>query len=140
MSQPPMDAQSDPQGLAPPVSAPVEATGPSYLTVTKTISSWAFTLDHKRIGVMYLIGVLLMFLLGGLIAMLIRTELFSPLALITPLFADTVEAQADMYNKWFTTHGAIMVFLVIIFIVRSTVCAVLFSNLCDFRKALVPCR
>ena len=115
MSQPEKDAQSDSQAVTAPTAAvSVEATGPSYLTVTKTFTSWALTLDHKRIGVMYLIGVLIMFLVGGVFALLVRTELFSPLALITPLFADTVEAQADMYNKWFTTHGAIMVFLVII--------------------------
>ena len=115
MSQPERDAQSDSQVTSEPkVVTPEEHTGPSYLTVTKSIASWAFTLDHKRIGVMYLIGVLFMFLLGGVFALLLRTELFSPLALITPLFADTAEAQADLYNKWFTTHGAIMVFLVII--------------------------
>ena len=74
-----------------------------------------FTLDHKRIGLMYLVGVLSMFLLGGVFALLVRTELFSPIPLITPLFAGSdAGAQADLYNQWFTTHGAIMVFLVII--------------------------
>ncbi len=115
MSQPDTEAQ--------PVSGEPEATsaaasqgkpGVNYLNATNTFASWALTLDHKRIGLMYLIGVLFMFLLGGVFALLVRTELFSPLALITPLFADTPELQADLYNKWFTTHGAIMVFLVII--------------------------
>ena len=63
---------------------------------------------------MYLVGVLGMFFLGGVFALLVRTELFSPLPLITPLFASDPGAQADLYNQWFTTHGAIMVFLVII--------------------------
>lgn len=49
-------------------------SGPSYLTVTKTFASWALTLDHKRIGLMYLVGVLGMFFLGGVFALLVRTE------------------------------------------------------------------
>jgi len=115
MSQPDTEAQ--------PVSGEPEASsattsqgkpGVNYLNATSTFASWALTLDHKRIGLMYLIGVLFMFLLGGVFALLVRTELFSPIALITPMFADTPELQADLYNKWFTTHGAIMVFLVII--------------------------
>jgi len=63
---------------------------------------------------MYLVGVLGMFLIGGVFALLVRTELFSPIPLLTPLFAAEPGAQADLYNQWFTTHGAIMVFLVII--------------------------
>ncbi|MBT7131244.1 MAG: hypothetical protein HN891_11110, partial [Planctomycetes bacterium] len=115
MSQPDIDGRPDSDEVKTAAAATtVDESGPSYLTVTNTISSWVFTLDHKRIGLMYLIGVLFMFLLGGVFALLVRTELFSPLAMITPLFADTAEAQADLYNKWFTTHGAIMVFLVII--------------------------
>ncbi len=96
-------------------SQETKISGPSYLTVTNTLTSWMFTLDHKRIGLMYLVGVLSMFLLGGVFALLVRTELFSPIPLITPLFAgNDAGAQADLYNQWFTTHGAIMVFLVII--------------------------
>ena len=72
-------------------------SGPSYLTVTKTFASWALTLDHKRIGLMYLVGVLGMFFLGGVFALLVRTELFSPMPLITPLFAADPGAQADLY-------------------------------------------
>ncbi len=37
----------------------------NYLTHSHGIASWAFTLDHKRIGVMYLVSVLTAFLLGG---------------------------------------------------------------------------
>ncbi len=47
----------------------------NYLTHSRGISSWIFTLDHKRIGVMYLISVLVALFLGGLFAMLIRTQL-----------------------------------------------------------------
>jgi len=77
----------------------------SYLTHDKGILSWIFTLDHKRIGVMYLCSVLSAFALGGLFALLVRTELLTPGRTIM---------DADTYNQMFTLHGAIMVFLVII--------------------------
>ena len=91
--------------------------GPSYLTNPEGYStwdvfkSWAFTLDHKRIGVMYLCGVMLAFALGGLQAGLVRAELWNG----TPdLLGDTVEEAQNAYNQAFTLHGAIMTFLFII--------------------------
>jgi cytochrome c oxidase subunit 1 len=77
----------------------------NYLNHTKGIWSWLFTLDHKRIGIMYLICILTAFLLGGIFAMLIRFQLLTP--------GGTILTQ-DQYNQVFTAHGAIMVFLVII--------------------------
>jgi len=50
----------------------------NYLTNSKGILSWMFTLDHKRIGVMYLIGVVSAFTIAGLLALLIRLHLFHP--------------------------------------------------------------
>ncbi|MBM4112118.1 MAG: cytochrome c oxidase subunit I [Phycisphaerae bacterium] len=82
------------------------ASSDNYLTHSRGFLSWALTLDHKRIGVMYLVGVLTSFLVGGIFALLLRTELLTPGATIT--------ADANTYNQWFTLHGAIMVFLVII--------------------------
>ena len=67
--------------------------------------SWLITLDHKRIGLMYLASVLFMFFVGGVMAMLVRLELFYPgKTLLT----------AHQYNQVFTLHGAIMVFMFII--------------------------
>jgi cytochrome c oxidase subunit 1 len=79
----------------------------NYLTYTRGFRSWAFTLDHKRIGVMYLISVLGSFLVGGIFALMIRTELLTPGPTIPGV-------DANLYNQFFTLHGAIMVFLVII--------------------------
>ncbi len=76
-----------------------------YLNHGKGLWSWLTTLDHKRIGVMYLFTVLTFFLVGGLLAIAIRIELFTPGRTIM---------DADTYNRVFTLHGAIMVFLVII--------------------------
>ncbi len=81
------------------------AHGDNYLNHETGIMSWLKTLDHKRIGLMYLFTVLAFFLIGGLFALLIRLELFSP--------GQTL-MDANTYNKMFTYHGAIMVFLVII--------------------------
>ncbi|MGC4093652.1 MAG: cytochrome c oxidase subunit I [Polyangiaceae bacterium] len=81
------------------------ATDENYLTHEKGILSWIFTLDHKRIGVMYLCSVLAAFALGGFFALMVRTELLTPGKTII---------EADTYNQMFTLHGAVMVFLVII--------------------------
>ena len=78
---------------------------PDYLNVTKGLKSWLVTLDHKRIGLMYLYGILISLIVGGAFALLVRTELFLP--------GKTIVDQ-DTYNKFFTLHGAVMVFLVII--------------------------
>ena len=77
----------------------------SYLNLDGGLSSWIFTLDHKRIGVMYLICIMTSFLLGGVFALLIRAELFTP----GKMFLDE-----SRYNEFFTLHGAIMIFLFII--------------------------
>ncbi len=77
----------------------------NYLTHSTGIMSWLGTLDHKRIGVMYLISILTAFFLGGMFAMLLRLELMFP--------GEQILSQ-DQYNMAFTLHGAIMVFLVII--------------------------
>jgi len=78
----------------------------NYLTFRRGLLSWLLTLDHKRIGVMYLIAVLGSFFVGGVMALLVRTKLLWP--------GEVSWMTADQYNKAFTLHGAIMVFLVII--------------------------
>ena len=82
----------------------------NYLTHSRGFLSWVLTLDHKRIGVMYLGGVCTAFLLGGIFAMLLRTELLVPKDGPEDVFLFT----RDAYNQLFSLHGAIMVFLFII--------------------------
>ena len=77
----------------------------NYLNEQKGLKSWLLTLDHKRIGVMYLFGIMFMLALGGFFAMMIRLELLYP--------GEDIMT-ADTYNKFFTLHGVIMVFLFII--------------------------
>ena len=87
----------------------------NYLTNSRGVLSWLFTLDHKRIGLMYLVGVVGAFLLGGLLALGIRLHLLDPQGWLFrdgwPL--DSTQAN-NVYNQVFTLHGAIMVFLFII--------------------------
>ena len=76
-----------------------------YLTAKRGIGSWLYTLDHKRIGLLYLTMVALAFLVGGVFALLVRLELFTRGKTII---------DAETYNRFFTLHGAAMVFLFII--------------------------
>lgn len=85
--------------------AGAHAHGDNYLNHTSGILSWLLTLDHKRIGLMYLVAVLASFFVGGLAAIGVRAEL---------MFPGEQFLSPDAYNQMFTLHGAIMVFLVII--------------------------
>jgi cytochrome c oxidase subunit I len=77
----------------------------NYLNVAYGVKSWLLTTDHKRIALLYLAGITLMFFLGGSFAVLIRLELVTPAG-------DLV--QSETYNKLFTLHGIIMVFFFLI--------------------------
>ncbi|HUU36362.1 MAG TPA: cbb3-type cytochrome c oxidase subunit I, partial [Vicinamibacterales bacterium] len=77
----------------------------NYLSNGHTLKSWLLTKDHKRIAILYLISISAFFFLGGLFAVGIRLELSTPQG---DLF------QPDTYNKFFTLHGIIMVFLFLI--------------------------
>jgi len=64
--------------------------------------SWAFTVDHKKIGIMYGVVAMLFFFVGGLEAVLIRAQLAQ---------ADGTILSADKYNQMFTMHATTMIFL-----------------------------
>ena len=84
---------------------PAPGAEDNYLTHSRGFLSWALTLDHKRIGIMYLVSILGAFALGGFAALFMRLELFSP---------GQQYMSNDFYNKTFTLHGAAMIFLFII--------------------------
>jgi len=77
----------------------------SYLEDGLTIRSWLTTTDHKRIAILYAIAITAFFFVGGAAATLIRMELATPAG-------DLVSH--DAYNKLFTAHGVIMVWLFLI--------------------------
>ena len=77
----------------------------SYLEDGYSIWSWLFTVDHKRIGILYLVFLTIFFAIGGTFAGLVRLNLISPHGAIM---------DNDTYNKTFTAHGVIMLFLFLI--------------------------
>jgi cytochrome c oxidase subunit I len=78
---------------------------PSYLTDGTTVRSWLFTLDHKRIAVMFLVLILTALFVGGIFALVLRGELITP-------HGDLMDALT--YNRMFTLHGIVMVFFFMI--------------------------
>src|SRR5581483_9348321 len=67
--------------------------------------SWLTTHDHKRIGILYAIGITFFFFLGGAAATLIRLHLITP---------NGVLLDTETYNKAFTVHGVVMVWFFLI--------------------------
>ncbi len=101
----------------------------SYLTPKYgpigTVWDWMTTVDHKKIGVMYLFAVLFMFFLGGVAAIMLRTELLAPTRIVDGQVAGaalsalvegevTPTSVGQLYNRVMTMHGAIMVFMFIV--------------------------
>ncbi|MFO0841478.1 MAG: cbb3-type cytochrome c oxidase subunit I [Gemmataceae bacterium] len=82
-----------------------------YLNVAYGVRSWLFTLDHKRIAILYLVSVSIFFFVGGVYAAVVRLELATPKGdLLT----------ADTYNKMFTLHGVVMLFFFLIPAIPAT--------------------
>ncbi|MDQ1536279.1 MAG: cytochrome c oxidase subunit, partial [Actinomycetota bacterium] len=69
----------------------------------QTVVKWVTTTDHKVIGNLYFITSFAFFMLGGLLALLIRTELMAP--------GLQVVDNPEQYNQLFTMHGTIMLLL-----------------------------
>jgi cytochrome c oxidase subunit I len=95
--------------LTPPVPAPLAPAAAEerthYLNADYGWKSWLFTVDHKRIAVLYLISIMVFFLIGGTFAMLMRAEL---------LTAPGDLFEAETYNKLFTMHGVVMIFFFLV--------------------------
>ncbi len=88
------------------VSTPSDSLGVFRRPVGDTgWRSWLFTVDHKRIGIMYGVAALFFFSIGGIEALIIRTQLSAP---------EQELVSADLYNQLFTMHGVTMIFLVVI--------------------------
>src|SRR6266480_5621459 len=77
----------------------------NYLTEDRTLTSWLFTTDHKRIGLLYLFSIIIFFAIAAVAAALMRLELITPQG-------DLV--LSETYNKLFTLHGVLMVWFFLI--------------------------
>ncbi len=69
------------------------------------VAGWVTTVDHKRIGLLYIVTSLVFFAAGGILALLMRAQLAQ---------ADENFITRDRYNELFTIHGTTMVFLVVV--------------------------
>jgi cytochrome c oxidase subunit 1 len=77
----------------------------NYFNASYSVTSWLLTTDHKRIAILYLIPITLMFFLGGLAITINRLNLMTP---------EGTLVDGDMYNRLFTIHGIIMVFFFLV--------------------------
>jgi cytochrome c oxidase subunit 1 len=77
----------------------------NYLNADYGWRSWLFTLDHKRIALLYMVSVTFFFLIGGSFAVLMRIHLVEPQGALV---------QPETYNKLFTLHGVVMIFFFLI--------------------------
>ncbi|MDT5046076.1 MAG: cytochrome c oxidase subunit, partial [Mycobacterium sp.] len=69
------------------------------------VGAWLTTTDHKKIGILYIVSTFIFFGLGGLAALLVRTQLALP---------ESPPMQPELYNQIFTMHATVMIFLFII--------------------------
>ena len=110
-----MSAINPPISTGLPLRSDDAPRGPdNYLTHGRGLKSWILTLDHKRIGIMYMVTILSTFLLGGIFAMAVRTILLTPGYYGPGNPANRTDEMMTLYNHMFTLHGAVMVFLFII--------------------------
>src|SRR5262249_20262611 len=91
--------------LEAPVPPPARPDPVDYLNHSYSLSSGLWTLDHKRICILYLVSISVAFVLGGIFAAGIRLELMTPKG---DMFT------SDTYNKLFSMHGIMMLFFFLI--------------------------
>lgn len=88
----------------PSVSGPApEHVSPTVRRKGNVFVGWITTTDHKTIGYMYLITSFIYFLIGGVMALVIRAQLFAP--------GLEIVATKEQYNQLFTMHGTIMLLM-----------------------------
>ncbi len=87
------------------INYPLENTSVSHSdqSVLNILYRWIATTDHKKLGIMYIIAMLLFFVASGLMAVVIRLQLAYP---------NSHVVSPETFNQLFTMHGTSMVFLV----------------------------
>ena len=83
------------------IDTPLPITRPRYTGILE----WVTTVDHKKIGILYLWTTFFFFITGGLLALAVRAQLATP---------DGKILNADAYNGAFTMHGTTMIFLFVV--------------------------
>jgi cytochrome c oxidase subunit 1 len=101
----------------------------SYLDAPYGLAAWLLTKDHKRIAMLYLVSITIMFALGAVFAAGVRLELLTP-------SGDVMSA--DLYNKFFTLHGVIMVFFFLVPSIPATLGNFLIPIMCGTKDLAFP--
>ena len=74
-----------------------------YRTIGERLHGWVTTVDHKRLGIMYIIYALVMLVIGGIEATIMRIQLMVP---------HNNFVSPEVFNRMFTMHGTTMIFFV----------------------------
>ncbi len=83
------------------IDTPFPVTRPRYTGILE----WVTTVDHKKIGILYLWTTFFFFITGGLLALAVRAQLATPNGTVL---------SAEAYNGAFTMHGTTMIFLFVV--------------------------
>ena len=86
------------------ISASVAIETPPTASTPRGLFSWVATVDHKRIGILYLLTTLVFFVMGGVEALVMRIQLARP---------NNNFLSPDAFDQLFTMHGTTMIFLVV---------------------------
>jgi cytochrome c oxidase subunit 1 len=84
---------------------PEYAAPETYLNTRHTVASWLLTKDHKRIAILFMVSITVLFAIGGAAAVIMRLQLLTPHSTLV---------EAETYNKLFTLHGIVMVFFFLV--------------------------
>jgi len=84
---------------------PEYAAPETYLNTRHTVASWLLTKDHKRIAILFMVSITVLFAVGGTAAVIMRLQLLTPHSTLV---------EAETYNKLFTLHGIVMVFFFLV--------------------------
>src|ERR1700722_19205910 len=83
----------------------IPSAGTEARTWVEVVHEWVTTVDHKRLGIMYIVYALIFLVIGGIEAMVMRIQLMRP-------HNDFVSPQ--VFDRMFTMHGTTMIFFVVI--------------------------
>jgi len=94
-------------------NASLERLKRDYINHDKGLKSWFMTIDHKRLGLMYLLSIIGVFVAGGIFALLVRLNLWNSGSVAGGAGQQKLFT-SEQYNTFFTSHGILMIFLFIV--------------------------
>src|SRR6202453_1917508 len=84
-------------------SIAINSTGVSTRPIGERLHDWVVTVDHKKLGILYILYSLLMLVIGGVEATIMRIQLIVP---------HNHFVSPQVFNRMFTMHGTTMIFFV----------------------------